>query len=230
MINRFEWLKAVLRSKASTRAKTAAAALATEYANDETGQLNPGRDTLASYLGICERTITRALAELEDGGWLARGAAGRGRRSCLVLRTPSNVVMMLRRKGDSSVKDRREKGDSSVLKGRQFCPPHKGQEQSSEQRAHERAARCPAVSLRIIHDTEPSQITDWNAWLAGRELPPLQTLGVRGGDAEGPGYAMPLRWPPSASDGEGAELVFRYCTWAGDQQRIKADVEKRATG
>ena len=53
-INRFEWLKAVMQAEVLTpTAKNVATALAVQFANAETGQINPSQETLGGLSSRC---------------------------------------------------------------------------------------------------------------------------------------------------------------------------------
>lgn len=93
-INRFEWLKAVVQSGGlKDRTKTVGAALAVQFANDETGQINPSVRTLANYTTQSIDTVKRAVKELVDDGWLGRTEGrGRGNKTAYVLGSPGRVV------------------------------------------------------------------------------------------------------------------------------------------
>lgn len=84
---RFEWLGLVLRDRAlSDPAKLLAAALTNDFASRDTGECWPSWEVLAAFLGKSERTVSRAVADLERSGYLSvdRGN-GRGQRTRLSL-------------------------------------------------------------------------------------------------------------------------------------------------
>lgn len=119
-INRFEWQKAVLQSAdLNATAKALASAMAVQFANDETGQLNPSVTTLADYLKASKASIKRAVKALVDGGWLGRTEGrGRGNRTVYRLLSPGRVVALPARKKGA---------ESAPKKGRTHAPsPEKG--------------------------------------------------------------------------------------------------------
>lgn len=164
-INRFEWFKVLLQTEGlSATAKNVAGALATEFCNHETGQLNPSIDTLAEYLKVHRDTIKRAFKELRNGGWMVR--AGNGGRSVvpqITLTTPGKIVPFraavsnrgTRRdcsdgaakrgqdcnrqtadKRGAGVHPQPDKGGANLhLKGGQTCTPLYKEEQYKEQKA-----------------------------------------------------------------------------------------------
>ncbi len=93
-MNRFEWLKAVLQDgDLPDRAKTIASVLAVQFANDDTGQINPSASTLADYIGASKDTVKRAVADLVAAGWIARTEGrGAGNRTQYTLLSPGKVV------------------------------------------------------------------------------------------------------------------------------------------
>ena len=92
-LNRFEWLKAVLQVKElNSSSQVVAAALSVQFANDETGQINPAMKTLAEYLKMALSTVKRAIKELVAAGWLSRTEGrGAGNRTRYTLRSPYRV-------------------------------------------------------------------------------------------------------------------------------------------
>ncbi|MGP9789611.1 MarR family transcriptional regulator [Roseinatronobacter sp. NSM] len=108
-INRFEWLKAVLRDEAlNMTAKATASALAVQFCCDETGQINPKSTTLADYLGVSLASVKRAVTDLIKAGWLYR-YDGRGNRkhTRYTLISPVNITPFRAPKGEQ----RRRKAD-----------------------------------------------------------------------------------------------------------------------
>lgn len=231
MINRFEWLKAVLQADVSDSAKALASALSVQFANDGTGQINPSRKTLADYLGKSEKTIKRAVAELEGSGWLARTAGrGRGNATEYTLLSPGNVVPLrpVNGAGKGVTSDPKRGHERPLLqagkgvkpvreKGSNLSTPIIRKEQSSEQkgRAPERdAPACPIVSERIVRDDDPA-LHEWRAWLAEKGWGTLEDLGLH---RPGQGYALPLRWPPQPHDDEGNRQARAFFEWVGAQR------------
>ena len=78
-LNRFEWLKAVLQcADLNSSTKVVASALSVQFANDQTGQLNPSLKTLDEFLaGMFLAIMKRCLRQLVEFGWLFR-TEGRG--------------------------------------------------------------------------------------------------------------------------------------------------------
>jgi Helix-turn-helix domain len=70
----FRW--AALRAKMPDTMFRTAMALTLHF-NCKTGQCNPRRETLAEEIGLSERQVGRAIADLEAAGWLMRKRGGR---------------------------------------------------------------------------------------------------------------------------------------------------------
>lgn len=207
-MNRFEWLKAVLQAGLPARASTLASALAVEFCNDETGQINPAIETLARYLGWSKDTVRRAIADLSSAGWLNRFAGdGRGNKSRYVLLSPGAVVPLRPHKGSQNSNPLRKiKGRNPAPKGSQPCSSHIRKEQSSEQRAGARP--CSHLHIAVVPGSE--QHERWDAWLDQRGLPPLdQMQRLRRGEV----FDLLHRRPPSPGSVE-EMLNDRFFAWA----------------
>ena len=133
-LNRYEWLKAVLQlPEVAGSTKTVAAALAIEFANDETGKICPALTTLAEYLKLSIATIKRAIRELVTSGWLDRTEGrGAGNFTRYLLKSPCKIIPFRhRKKGSSPSLQAQEKGAPVTEKGVRGEPSYK--EQSFEQ-------------------------------------------------------------------------------------------------
>lgn len=131
-LNRFEWLKAVLQcSDLTSSAKAVASALAVQFTNDDTGELNPSQETLVEYLGMSLATIKRCIRQLVQRGWLLRTEGrGAGNFTEYDLLAPCRIIPFRRtRKGSpaslqdgkkgSSVTQKPVKGELSYIKKKQ---------------------------------------------------------------------------------------------------------------
>ncbi len=135
-LNRYEWLKAVLQlPEVAASTKNVAAALAIEFANDETGKIYPALTTLAKYLNLSIATIKRAIRELVTLGWLDRTEGrGAGNFTRYLLKSPCKIIPFRhRRKGSSPSLQAKEKGSPVTEKGVRGEPSYK--EQSFEQKS-----------------------------------------------------------------------------------------------
>lgn len=225
-MNRFEWFKAVLQSGVSDRAKALAGALAVEFANNETGQINPALDTLADYLRTSVDTVRRALADLITGGWLARNVGrGKGRTSNYTLMSPGSVVPFraaqrsettpekvatdLPKRSQDCHLSEGGKGSRTAPKRSQNCKGHIKQEQSSEQKGRATDRPRPDLSCRVDRGSDAAQ--DWAEWLARHGHPTLKALTRlhRGG-----AYDLPYLRPPRDCDEVQARITAHVIAWA----------------
>jgi hypothetical protein len=115
-LNRFEWLKAVLQcSDLTSSTKAVASALAIQFANDETGKLNPSQETLVEYLGMSLATIKRCIRQLVELGWLLRTEGrGAGNYTEYDLRAPGKIIPFRRKKKGSAASFQGDKKGSPV--------------------------------------------------------------------------------------------------------------------
>ncbi|GFE52104.1 hypothetical protein So717_38570 [Roseobacter cerasinus] len=151
-LNRFEWHKAVMQVRSlNATAKVVAGALAVQFANDETGQLNPGLTTLIEYLGLSLSTLKRAIKDLTDAGWLSR-TEGRGAGNCTnyTFLAPCKIIPFRpSKKGSKASLSAKKKGSQVVQKGSTHEPSYK--EQSKEQKAR------PSPSPDLPHEGQPGE-------------------------------------------------------------------------
>lgn len=213
-INRFEWLKAVMQNAdLNATAKALASAMAVQFANDETGQLNPSVATLADYLKASKDSIKRAVKALVDGGWLGRTEGrGRGNRTVYRLLSPGRIVALPARKkgaeqapekGRNAAPSPEKKGADLRGKGGNAAPSYI--EQSLEQN---RAAVEPWRSHRFsgnvwdgpayIPEGDTNRLYPWGRWALDRLGLPLSALPIKlnGGKKAGAVLALPWSQPP----------------------------------
>ncbi|MEM9578251.1 MAG: helix-turn-helix domain-containing protein [Pseudomonadota bacterium] len=224
MLNRFQWLKAVMQSDVSRTAKNVATVLAVQFSNDDTGQCNPRQTTIADSIGAHRDAVKRAIRELKNSGWLmVLEGRGRGRQSGYRLISPGKIVSISTAKKGDKVPDEkgdephpcsREKGDELRGKGGRTAHPHIRQEQTYEQSARETPAargRCPCERLALI---EPGSHREeaWNEWLTQRGWPTVADLRVK----YQTGFGMPQPMPPSNNDPHGIaqRITERFLAWA----------------
>ncbi len=220
-LNRFEWLKAVMQSNVSPAAKNVASVLAVRFANDDTHQINPSRETLADYLKVHRDTIKRAVRELKKAGWLmVLEGRGRGRSNRYTLHSPEQITW-LRDKKNRDCAPSKKGGDlhpkappKGVLlrkKGGRSALAYKMQEQSSEQEAAERlsSSQCPISQCALIEPGSHHEAA-WNNWLSERDWPSVAELDVR----LETGWRVPFTMPPSDRHGIGDRISEKYLNWA----------------
>ena len=223
--NRFEWLKAVMQSEdVNTSAKLIASAMAVQYANDMTGQLNPSMDTLASYLKTSSDTVKRGVKALVSAGWLDRTEGrGRGNTTTYFLASPGQIISISRgkkganlhqKKGSKTAPSSSEKGANLHGKGGKSAPSYI--EQSSEQKT---SARTLFANHRFLGSATDGPIpikadrwevlNPWAEWLSVNALPKLCELNIGGSDRSGKFYFLPYKSPPlDAEKSEEAKWYF----------------------
>lgn len=219
-LNRFEWLKAVMQAEGLTAtAKNVATALAVQFANAETGQINPSQETLADFLKVHRDTVKRVMRELRNAGWLmATGDGGRGKAPLLRLLTPGKIIPFRARKGGVICPAQEEKrGDDLQQKGGQIAPSHYKEEQSLEQRGAQIPIKRPAVldqfkdtrfagratsDLQAVPKSDFSALNKWTDWLRDERLPKLYELPIsqqakKSGEVF---FWLPSKTPPTTSE------------------------------
>lgn len=229
-LNRFEWLKAVMQVEGlSATTKNVAGALAIQFANGETGQINPSQETVADFLKVHRDTVKRARRELRNAGWLmTTGDGGRGKSPMLRLLSPGKIVPFRPRKGgqiapqNSSERgadvhpQAEERGDDLQQKGGEIVPPHNKEEQYKEQKERiyqlfrdHRFADNPFAGPVPIQPDQWQRLDRWTEWLNLNRLPKLCEMPIFCQDAKGRRFfALPSREPPSTV--EQAEEARRY--------------------
>lgn len=223
-INRFEWLKAVTQAEGLRPAsKVMATALAVQFADDKTGQLNPKVPTLADYVKTSIDTAKRAIKALVDAGWLVRTEGrGRGNHTSYTLCSPVKIISFsTQKKGGSTAPLTKEKGAALRGKGGTTAPFHYKDKQSYEQKARATGGDVSPIynlSIRMVYDHDTETIAEWNRWLADNGLPSLQSLPIRTSDKGGTGYQMPLRFVPSSENDQ--RKVRQYIRWKSDQREV----------
>jgi hypothetical protein len=221
-INRFEWLKAVMQSEGlSPTAKNVAAALAVQFANVETGQINPSQTTLSNYLKVHKDTVKRVMRELKIAGWLlANGLGGRSKAPLLKLLTPGKIVpFRIEKRGGELPPQAKKRGGDLCEKGGQITPSHIKDKQSLEQRGGQTPSKRPECldqfanrrfygnafdGPRLIPSTEHHALNEWNEWLVQHGLPrpcemPIKQNGERRNSF---GFWLPSKRPPATDTEE----------------------------
>ncbi|MGA0541045.1 helix-turn-helix domain-containing protein [Neotabrizicola sp. VNH66] len=255
---RWGWKRAVKRdARLSKTAKLIAVTLVDEFANHANGRCNPFIATLGEATGDPERTVQRALGDLEACGWIIRSKGnGRGRPSSITFTSdsakgaiaPPNVSEITARHTDNRGADM-SKGVPSVAPVRgAYRVPETAQKgvtgggSHSEPRKNQKLrayAQTPAGGASKIdripatHTQLPSRIPErpqlnlaavahhgsdrervWDDWLRRRGFPKLVDLGVKSSDAEGRGWEIPCRYPPTEHNAVESMMAHRWATWA----------------
>lgn len=217
---RYKWLKAVMQAEGLTpTAKVLASALAVQFANEETGQINPSQSTLADYLKVHKDTIKRCLRELRNAGWLlASGSGGRSKAPMMRLVTPGKIIPFRpSQRGDDLPPQAKKRGGDMCQKGGGIAPPLYKDKQSLEHKGGEPPEQRPAaldqfaqhqfsenstVGPRLVRHTENVELNAWAEWLAEQGLPKLYELPVRqaGTKAGSVFFWLPSKRPPSTPE------------------------------
>ncbi|MGR3761097.1 helix-turn-helix domain-containing protein [Roseobacteraceae bacterium NS-SX3] len=208
-LNRFEWLKAVLQSRELTSsAKAVASALAVQFANNETGELNPSQETLVEYLGMSLATIKRCIRQLVELGWLLRTEGrGAGNYTEYGLRAPCKIIPFRRKKKGSSASLQNDKKRSSVTQ-KAFTGElsYMKEEQSTKQSAALEADRLEDGPSDPVRGYEPREVfvprssfgcRQWEAFserMFGSWIERVFPVSSENGT---PGYWLPDKFPPT---------------------------------
>lgn len=231
-LNRWEWLKAVMQAEGLTpTAKNVATALAVQFANKDTGQINPKQKTVADYLKVHQDTVKRVLRELRNAGWLmCIGDGGCGKAPKIRLLTPGKIVPFQSKKGEANrPAQEKKRGDDLQQKGGQIVPAHYKEEQSLEQRERARGDRTttpqsPAlrqfkdhrfvgaafVGLRHVRLSDWDATNQWAEWLEREGFPKLCRLPISREAEDGREifFSLPSLRPPSCEEGRAEARKF----------------------
>lgn len=225
-INRFDWLKAVIQSDAlNPAAKTVATALAVQYANADTGKLNPSISTLAAYVKASPDTVKRAVRALVKLKWLGRTEGrGRGNSTSYTLLSPGKIVTLSTR--NPRFKSTEEKGGNAALLSEEKGADLRGKggndapsriEQSYEQKNAQdgrwsafRFDGAPFAGPSLVAISDYSTLNPWTSWLKENGFPPLCEIGVlrSGKKTSGDRFAIPRRSIPQTK--KQAEEAIAY--------------------
>ena len=216
--NRWTWKRCVRRDpRLSTTAKLVAVSLCDDFAHHETAYCNPGVETIAEALCLCDRSILRAIAQLRDAGWISvMERRGRGRRSeysfnkgdGTVAFSDVKKVTSLSNCSDEKVTVLTGKGDKSVT-------PYKD-EPTNNQKAREGGDR-PSPQCRVCVHPHSDQELEWDGWLSHHGFPRLSALGIRSSDERGAGWDAPFRFPPGDPESIEGRIALKWADWASSR-------------
>lgn len=234
---RFEWLKAVMQADGlPSTAKNIATVLSIQFANNETGRIDPSLAQMADYIKASPDTVKRAIRALVNAGWLSRTEGrGRGNYTSYTLCSPGKVISLSGQKrranppsekGGKSAPLPAEKGAELRRKGGKSAPFHYKDKQSLEQKARATSQQPSPHLCAVVHRGSFHE-TDWNDWLADRGYPSLTEIGERSSDAGGTGWNMPWRSPPTAEDGTGKRIAENRVWWLVNRANERAESEVR---
>lgn len=232
--SRWAWKRAVKRdSRLSKTAKLVGITLCDDFAHHDTAYCCPFMETLGEATGDPERTLRRALADLEACGWIVRlKGRGRGRASRIVFCAdaeagaviPENVTEMAayRQLDDpENAQETRPRVAPISKSRRRSYRPKPAERAASSGRSHIEpkktkgaGARGGGSPVRPVPWSRPvapgsEAEREWEAWLAAKRMPGLQAVGrmVPGG------WDMPSAWPPRSDDDERTRQAERFVAW-----------------
>ncbi|MEQ8292501.1 MAG: helix-turn-helix domain-containing protein [Roseovarius sp.] len=155
---RWGWLEGVRRdADLSATARLVAHVLALDFVNVRTMRCDPSYGEIARLIGTHEKTVSRAVSQLVETGWLTRaGGIGRSNHPSYGFITRAQIVHL---KGDKNV---HLKGDNTV----RFSGSQKGTELSAK----------PDKNVRAHNNAEP-----WKNHGAGARASAQAYTRARGG-------------------------------------------------
>ena len=235
-INRFEWLKAVMQSDSlNPGAKLVASAMAVQFANDETGQLNPSVQTLADYVKASTDTVKRAVKALVNAGWLGRTEGrGRGNRTAYRLASPGKIIALSHPekgakspqiKGGNAAPLGQKKGANLHAKGGKSAPSYIEQSLEQKERAWDAFARhrfpgnFSDGAMYLDKSKQCHELTAWSEWLRKYGFPKLCEMPIAAKSGRSTIFALPYRTPPNREDQVKEALI--YFTAMADRQEVR---------
>lgn len=216
-IDRYQWLKAVLKSGLQHRAKVLASCLAVEFANDETGRCDPGLRKIIEASGLSQDTAKRAIRDLIDAGWLSRTEGrGSGNKTRYTLCSPGQIVPFRQpervadlppQKGGTDALSEKQKGAQVHPKGGTGALSYNKDKHTSNIQgadtgrfANHRFTGNAFDGPVLVREKDHGNLSAWGRWLMAEGFPPLSEISVRrqgsakkGGDL----FALPWRTPPT---------------------------------
>jgi len=227
---RWTWIKAVAADgRLLPMARLVATVLAQGYANHETAECRPGLAALSKAVAAHKRTVLRALADLQEAGWIERaGGNAPGREATYRFRTPQQVTAappeqvtrmtprQVTAQSPEQVTPLSRTGDTEEIPP---TPPYKDKPNLNHTRWPRSAtkivvaggARPTPLSQLVQIGTDQEQ--DWNGWLAAHGFPALAQIGHKAGAGMLTGWDMPWRYPPSAGDETATRIALRFAEW-----------------
>jgi len=232
--DRWVWLKAVTADgRLLPMARLLANVLAQGFSNHETGECNPGIAALMKALAASRRTVFRALADLEEAGWLARrGGEAPGKTATYCFRYPERVPAMTPERVPPVTPERVPSvtpervppvTPTGAMEENPPIPPYKDKPNMNQNAGANRWPRSatkvvvpggvrPCPTSQLVEIGSESEMA-WNEWLAHHGWPMLSEIGRKGCVGKVVGWDMPTRWPPSEGDEQATATAGRFVQW-----------------
>jgi hypothetical protein len=182
---RFAWKKNINSRRDLTRgAKLFASHLCDACVNRHTGLIPHRTGTLASGMGVCERTIQRGLKELVEAGYLEKVPVDGLKRVFRIVPIPKAASPKKSDKiqGNNPTQMSR-KGDKSVA-------PHNIYQESYQESPPPQAS-YPSVTVRC---DEQYLLEEWAKWI--KETYDIDGVSTLSNCKNGSHYVLPSRHPP----------------------------------
>lgn len=231
---RWAWIKAVAADgRLLPMARLVATVLAQGYANHETAECRPGLAALSKAVAAHKRTVLRALADLQEAGWIERaGGNAPGREATYRFRTPQQVTAappeqvtrmtprQVTAQSPEQVTPVTRTGDTEEIPP---TPPYKDKPNMNQMARGNRWPRS-ATKVTVAGGVRPTPFSrtvqigtepeaDWNAWLVLHGFPELAVIGRRVQEGMLDGWDMPWMRPPSATDQDYTSIALRFAEW-----------------
>ena len=242
---RFKWLSAVRRDdRLSDAAQLLAVALTLDFAHHETAFCNPSIGTLSKHLRKCERTVQRAMLELRKALWInVWQATGRGNQNSRVtflhgdglakVKGKNNVVNLSLGASESPTNSSDQEAESPTnlsSKPDKFVQPLYNKDKPVLNHSAGACARetaptgvCdqverPSPQCRKVAVENGEDEAEWNGWLSKRGFPTLRELGRRSSNAQGRGWDVPFRRPPSTDEKIAQSIAMKFFQWCAHRK------------
>lgn len=238
---RWAWLKAVSAdARLSAIARLVGNILAVGYANHETATCNPGRQALMEAVGASRATVTRALAELREAGWIEPlGGEGPGKVASYRFRPAERGSDVSLERGSDMRPESTERGSAvslergSVMNATGLIPeippipPYKDEPNMNHnarvksQRLTPRQllrGKARPTTLSVLVPEGSSGALAWDTWLMAQGFQPLARIGRRAGGGGLYGFDLPYSTAPRPDDSEvHIRVALRFAEWLQDR-------------
>ncbi|WP_299821351.1 hypothetical protein [uncultured Jannaschia sp.] len=242
--DRWDWKRALRKSRdLSDAAKVLAAAFCDDLSDRDSPCCSHTIEDIALDVGKSERSVQRAIRELEAGGWIeVHRARGKSRKSEFRCKMPAtlatetgrprvtNLSSYARPKDEPAVTTVTPKGDNRVT------PYNKEPKSHQSARASDAPDPIPiryrdhrflgsiTHGPRIVPSTDFGSLNRWAAWLADEGLPKLcnTPLGRKAKKGDTVFFALPTKAPPTCAAGRAEARAFFAAVLDGEASRHAA--------